>query len=233
MSKNVKSLVIIKTIFSFANELPKLHLIKYNKHLQEILYIDISNYRHFKGKYINYDSDRKGKEYNGYDDRLIFEGEYLNGRRNGKGKEYNDEGRLIFEGEYLNGKRNGKGKEYDNEGRLKFEGEYLKGKRNGKGKEYPRFGNLRSEIEYLKGKELKRTIYDNNGNAILHQYNLFGNVFGYRKKSNENVQFKFETEYLNGEKWNEKVKEYNSTDNLIFVGEYINGKRNGNEKNMI
>ena len=174
MIKNVKSLVIIKTIFSFANELPKLHLIKYNKHLQEILYIDISNYRHFKGKYINYDSDRKGKEYNGYDDRLIFEGEYLNGRRNGKGKEYDDEGRLKFEGEYLNGKRNGKGKEYYK-------------------------GNLRYEIEYLKGKELKRTVYDNNGYAILYPYNLFRSLFEFEKKYRENVQLKFEGEYLNGE----------------------------------
>ena len=66
---------------------------------------------HFKGKYIIYESDRKGKEYNSYDDELKYEGEYLNGERNGKGKEYYY-GFLIFDGEYLKGKRNGKGKKY-------------------------------------------------------------------------------------------------------------------------
>ena len=41
-----------------------------------------------------YEKNGKGKEYNGYDDRLEFEGEYLNGKRNGKGKEYDWYGRL-------------------------------------------------------------------------------------------------------------------------------------------
>jgi len=40
------------------------------------------------GKYIVYLEDRKGKEYDGFNDQIIFKGEYLNGRRNGKGKEY-------------------------------------------------------------------------------------------------------------------------------------------------
>ena len=39
------------------------------------------NYKFYSGKYIIYETNIKGKEYDGYDDRLLFEGEYLNGER--------------------------------------------------------------------------------------------------------------------------------------------------------
>ena len=141
MLKNVKSKYIIQIFFTFLDEKNKLKLVKYNKELQQKINISINNYIHFQGKYIVYESNIKGKEYD-FNDNLKFEGEYLIGERNGKGKEYIYE-KLTFEGEYLNGKRNGKGKEYF-VGELTFEGEYLNGKRNGKGKEY--YGNG----EYLK-----------------------------------------------------------------------------------
>ena len=128
MLKNVKSSYFIRIIFSFIYEKQKLKLIKYNKSFQKNMNISLINYKNFSGKYIIYEQNGKGKEYD-YDGKLKFEGEYLNGLRNGKGKEYDDyEGELLFEGEYLNGKRNGKGKEYWN-GKLRFEGEYLNGKR--------------------------------------------------------------------------------------------------------
>ena len=38
----------------------------------------------------------------------------------------------------------------------------------------------------------------------------------------------FEGEYLNGQKWNDNCKEY--YDNGQFIGNYINGKRNGEGK---
>jgi len=38
--------------------------------------------------------------------------------------------------------------------------------------------------------------------------------------------FVFEGEYLNGERWNGKGKEYNSKYELVFEGEYLNGIRN-------
>ena len=50
---------------------------------------------------------------------------YIIYESNGKGKEYNEFGELEFEGEYLNGKRTGKGKKYDLNGKLEFEGEYI------------------------------------------------------------------------------------------------------------
>ena len=151
MYKNIKSLYIIKIIFSFFFECKKLKLVKSNKSLQNILDINIINYKHIIGIYIVKGKNGLIKEYNGYDNVLIFEGKYLNGKRNGKGKEFYQNGLIKFEGEYLNGKRNGKGKEYFDNGKLLFEGEYLNGERNGKGKLYNRVGKLEFEGEYLNG----------------------------------------------------------------------------------
>ena len=99
----IKSFYITKIIFSYVNEGQKLKILKYTKNLQKNIDIGIINYKLFKGKYIIYEPNRIGKEYN-KNDNLIFEGEYLNGKRNGKGKEYYDNGQIKFEGEYLDGK---------------------------------------------------------------------------------------------------------------------------------
>jgi len=95
MLKNIKSSYFNAIIFSYIDERQKLKIIKCNKSLQKNMNISIINYKFFTGKYIIYESNGIGKEYNGYYDRLIFEGEYLNGERNGKGKEYH-KGNLIF-----------------------------------------------------------------------------------------------------------------------------------------
>ena len=42
----------------------------------------------------------------------------------------------------------------------------------------------------------------------------------------------FEGEYLNGERWNGKGKEY-FNDKLDFEGEYLNGKRSGKAKEYL
>ena len=115
MLKNIKSIYFIQRIFSHVDEGRKLKLIKYNISLQKNMNISLINYKHFTGKYLIYESNGIGKEYDGFSNLLLFEGEYLNGKRNGKGKEYYKMHKSIveFEGEYKNGKRNGKGKEYD------------------------------------------------------------------------------------------------------------------------
>jgi len=134
MLEKIKSKYLVQNIFSMLNQKRKFKLVKYNKNLQNDLDIDLIDYKNLSGKYIIYEENEKGKEYDYYNGKLIFEGEYLNKNRNGKGKEYNYRGKLIFEGEYLDGKRNGKGKEYYLNDKILFEGEYLKGKRwNGKG----------------------------------------------------------------------------------------------------
>ena len=137
MLLNIKSSYFIKIIFTYIAEGNKLKLIKYNKNLQKEMNITIINYKFFTGKYIIYETNKIGKEYDCCDDSLTFEGEYFHGERHGKGKEYyNLNDILKFEGEYLYGKRNGNGKEYNFDGRLKFEGGYLNGERNRKGKDY-------------------------------------------------------------------------------------------------
>ena len=184
MLDDIKSSFFIRECLSILGEKRKLELIKYNNNLQNILNINIMNYKIFSGKYIIYKSNSFAQEFSLLNDELIFEGEYLNGKRNGKGKEYDECFRnLIFEGEYLNGKRCGNGKEYDYFTRyLIFEGEYLNGKRNGKGKEYNQKGFLIFEGEYYndkrwngKGYNKNNTIYEmRDGKGYLKEYNIFG-----------------------------------------------------------
>ena len=108
--ENIKSKDIIKKTFYYLDESIKLKVIKYNNQMQNLNDININNYKFFTHKYIEYETNIKGKEFDGNNGILFFEGEYLNGERNGYGKEYNYKGKLEFEGEYLNGKRNGNGK---------------------------------------------------------------------------------------------------------------------------
>ena len=156
MIENIKSLYITKLLFSFIQEVTKLHLARFNKCLQNKLGLSLINYKLFSGYKIEYSSKNYGKQYGG---NYIYEGEFLNGKKNGKGKEYYNQNILAFEGEYLNGKRNGKGKEYynkrdddydDESNKLKFEGEYINGKEwNGKG--YDINNKFSYEIQEEKG----------------------------------------------------------------------------------
>ena len=105
MLEKSKSIYFIKKLFTFVDEKTKLDIIKYNKNMQNIMDINLINYKFYSKKYIIFEENGKGKEYDKYNDKLKFEGEYLNGKRNGKGKEYDKNGELVFEGEYLNGER--------------------------------------------------------------------------------------------------------------------------------
>ena len=111
MLKKIKTSYFIKIIFSFIREQKKIKMLKYNKILQNIIVINLINYKFFSGKYIISYPNGTIKEYNGFNDRIVFLGKYLSGKRNGKGKEFDsDNNNLIFSGEYLDGKRSGKGK---------------------------------------------------------------------------------------------------------------------------
>ena len=223
--ENIKSIYFIKILFSHMNEKNKLKLLKYNKNLQETMDFKLINYKFYSGRYIIYDTNGKGREYSGEDDKLIFEGEYLNGKKNGKGKEYYSNGELFYEGEYLNGKINGKGKEYNYEGKLIFEGEYLNGKRwNGKGKKYLN-GKIEFDTEYLNGINLTNKVYDKNGKL----YEISKNIKGFIKEYDHKGNLTFEGEYLNGKR-NGKGKYYYDNGILYFEGEYLNGERNGKGK---
>ena len=218
----------------------------------------------FEGEYLNGERNGKGKKYSFYGE-LLAEGEYLYGRKwnvnmyniynnkitseikNGRGIliEFNEFNNIINEREYSNGLKNGKIKYYRLENLL-FEGEYVNGKKNGLGKEYNMFGKLEFEGEYLynhriRGKEYVNGRleyegeylydkkyngkgYDEKGNIIYNLINGNGKV----KEFNEEDNLIFEGEYLNGKR-NGKGREYNNFGDLIYEGEYINGKR----KNII
>ena len=88
-------------------------------------------------------------------------------------------------------------------GELKYEGEYLNGKRNGNGKEY-NVGLLIFEGEFKNDKKWNGNRY-NPYNNIVYQLN---NGKGLVKEYYKNNKLSFEGEYLNGEK-NGKEKEYN------------------------
>ena len=244
MFENLKSLYFIKfKLFIKIEEQLKLRLLKYNKNLQNKLNINIINYKYYTGNYIIYESNKRGKEYKGYNDKLIYEGEYLKGERNGKGKEYDELGNIIFEGEYLKGKRNGKGKEYF-KNKLIFEGEYLNGKEL-KGKKYSIYGNLLNELNRINGRGKQ---YDPYGNLEFEGEYLNGKRNGKGKEYKYYGRLEFEGEYLNDNKYKGKlnepytnkvieqtyskglIKEYDTSGYLKYEGEYLNGIKNGKGK---
>ena len=71
MLKNSKSIYFIKRLFTFVDEKDKLNIIKYNKNMQNILDISLINYKFFSDRYIIFEKNGKGKEYNNYNDTLI------------------------------------------------------------------------------------------------------------------------------------------------------------------
>ena len=102
MLERIKSFYILKDIIFHLNSKKQMEIMKYNKKMQNKFEKNIIHYKLFSKKYIIYEKDRKGKEYN-KNNILLFEGEYSNGKRNGKGKEYdykNFKSYLIYEGEY-------------------------------------------------------------------------------------------------------------------------------------
>ena len=216
----------------------------------------------YEGEYLNGKRSGKGKEYDGKG-KLICEGTYKNGLRHGKCIEYYNDGKILLEGEYLNDKQ-WNTKEYDKNGNiineikngkgilndyyylsdnLIFKGECLNGLRNGKGKEYSDDGKLRFEGEYLYDYKIKGKYYYINGKLKYDGefrydmewngkgFDLNGNIIyeisngkGYIKEFDGNGELLFEGEYLNGKR-NGKGREYYDDGYLEFEGEYLNGKR--------
>ena len=235
MIKSIKSLVILKYICRNIDHGRILDLFKYNKKIQNKLNINLIDYKRFSERYIIFDNNGKGKEYNSFNDDLIFEGDYLRGKRNGKGIEYNEDGDIIFEGEYLNGKRNGKGIEFNDNDILIYEGEYLNDKRHGKGKEFNFKGDLIFDGEYLNGEKRKDIKSNFDKFEVLNSerdYN-YGKIKNIKNKYNKN---EYIGEYINGKR-NGFGKEY-IKGKLIYEGEYlfdkkINGKFYDDKGNII
>ena len=236
----------------------------------------------YRGEYSNGERNGEGKEYykwNGdFSHELVFEGEYLNGNRwNGKGYGKNkkliyelkngkstnvvdyfgfespdivrydsEKGfiyqyayvrNLIFKGEYLNGniwegKINNILDQYlldVKNGKFfwdddEFTAEYSYGSWNGKGKEY-KDNKLVFEGEYLNGNKWNGIGYEIDSNKSYELKNGKGYFIHYFWIESNII---FKGEYING-KPNGKGKEYDDG-KLVFEGEYLNGKRNGKGK---
>ena len=58
-----------------------MNLIIYNKQLQNIIGVDIEDYKKASGKYKIAEKNGKGKEYRLNTNIMIFEGEYINGKK--------------------------------------------------------------------------------------------------------------------------------------------------------
>ena len=196
MINEINSAFFKRIVFSILPTSKLFKIIKYNKNLQNLLNVNIVDFMSFSGRYVIYEKNGFGKEYNSCNDKLIYEGEYLHGERNGKGVEYyHRRPEKLFEGEFKNGKRHGKGIEYNRIGDIIFEGEYKYGKKwNGIGNKY----DNRKYYEIINGK----------GKVI--ESNVSGTMF-------------YVGEFMNGER-NGKGKEY-LLNILDFEGIYKNGKR--------
>ena len=176
---------------------------------------------------------------------LAYDGEIKDGKKEGNGKIYDDTGSLIYDGIVINGFKNGKGKEYDKNRNLIFEGIFENGKRKKIDliNKYNELGELiytKNETEeknILSIKDYKNHIMIKEGLWIMEKKDekvKLNKLKSYR--SNSKKQFpkeetekkifkilKFEEEDNDGK--NGKVKEYDMNNNLIFEGEYKNGKR--------
>ncbi len=116
-------------------------------------------------------------------------------------------------------------REFNDKGQLIFEGEFLDGILNGKVKEYYK-GKLKFEGEYLydykrKGKEYINGILEYEGEYLCGRK---WNGKGY----DENGNIIYELKNGNG-----KVKEYNDSNELIFEGEYLDGKKKWKRKRIL
>ena len=88
---HIKSVHILKILFSHLWINRKLNILSYNKQIQNILKLNINNYKTISHREKIAEKNGSGKEYIINTDFEIFNGEYKNGKKDGKGKEY-----LIF-----------------------------------------------------------------------------------------------------------------------------------------
>ena len=207
----------------------------------------------FEGEYLNGIRNGKCKEYNN-DNEIIFEGEYLDGKKwngtfypsggvikNGKGtiKQYDFQvdyingeinGKIVTywnediikcELTYINGKINGKVKTYYSNGQLETEIEYINSEKNGKGKKYYSDGTIEFEGDYLYDHKIKGKKYYENGKLEFEGCYLFDKKFNGKAYDFEGNLI---CELING---TGKIKEYTDFGQILFEGEYLNGKKSG------
>jgi antitoxin component YwqK of YwqJK toxin-antitoxin module len=197
----------------------------------------------FEGEYKNGKREGKGKEYKYFNNekKIIFEGEYLNGNRwKGKEYDYNSYGNIVHE------------REYQNIGNYET-GKYIRRRKIGRIREI-RWRGWRGESLFYTCQRRRRKYIDLSYNVESEIISGLRNVENYVKEFDEhgkliywgehkngkrngegieytyiNKKYKiiFDGEFLNGIKWNGKIKEYDKYGYTIFEGKYLSGKKNG------
>ena len=71
MLENIKRFFLLE-LFSNLSEEKKLKIIKYNRSLQNKIKLNIIDYKIYSGRYIHYTSEKKGEEYNSYDNKILY-----------------------------------------------------------------------------------------------------------------------------------------------------------------
>ena len=130
----------------------------------------------------------------------------------------------LFTKNYIIYESKTKGKEYSWEGYLIYDGEYLKGERHGKGKEYYHYRGLKFDGEFRNGRRWTGKGYDTRNVLIYEIKEGKGHLKDY---GNSSERLMYDGEYLNGFK-NGKGKEYNTYNKCLkYEGEFYNGVRHG------
>ena len=175
---------------------------------------------------------------------------FVDGVANGFCELYDDNGNIVFEGYLKNGYREGKGKEYDENGNVIFEGFYEQGKRMNivelkEMKGYWKEMNEKNEIVSICQKDEEG---NNDGICYFYSNGVIDRISEWKNGEELNVLKRFEgkkmIEFVNGVKRYEgefrdsikhnypregNGKEYDvNGKNVIYQGQYWNGKRQGN-----
>ena len=203
----------------------------------------------YEGEYIDNIKNGEWKTYyeNGNKE---FIGYYKNGLKHGQCKEYNDFGKMLFEGEYNEGlKWNGKERIIYkiNKKKIVIERKYTNGK--ALSIEYYEHKNFDPQYFDIKGLEFIEHLINQGHNKkdfseqinyesyitnilFIGEYIDDKSIKDKTKRNGKGIEYfdnksTFEGEYKNGKIFKGKGKIYDDMDNLVFDGEYLDGKKNG------
>lgn len=171
--------------------------------------------------------DKEGKLINCqmYDEGVLLGEGILNerGLKEGPWKEYYPTGELRAEGEYWEGLRIGVWKFYHRNGQLEQKGKYLKfEKPTGQWKWWYPNGDLKRLESFYGGKEDGELIeYNDSGDVVTKGEYLEGLKEGFWFY--DVGDYREEGEFVAGEKQGVWKHYYKNTDNISFIGEYMDG----------
>ncbi len=99
---NIKSIYLLKKVFSLVDEKIKLLLLNHNKKIQKKLKIDIERFKKLSQRYRIILENGICREFLINTNYLLFEGEFKDGKKHGRGYGYYYNKDLSLDEEYLN-----------------------------------------------------------------------------------------------------------------------------------